>query len=172
MQANSTTGEIFVFPGPYSKMKKSGQDLSRKFEDVYQEIPPYAVDIKTGELLNKTPDPILIKVGTRNIFEYIQSFKDDVDIYKILEKVAISGDDSFLNRRIGQFGDFVMLPDNINDLNSYIKSIFDNNTNVPKDILDAAINSSIVGADLEAIIAKHVNQAVIDYNEKFKKGDE
>lgn len=157
---NSKTGEEVVFYSSYVGRSRTGLNLSNKFEDVYEEIPPYAVDVVTGELLNKTPDPILKCIGKKNIFEEIQSFRDDCDIYKILERVAISGDTSFLNRRVGLFGDFVNLPDNINDFNQYVKKVFDENQNVSKEVLEAAINSSLSSSELEALIAKHVNAAI------------
>lgn len=141
----------------YGGRPKTAQNLFVEFVDVYQEIPPYAVDTKTGDLLNKTPDPILINVGKKNIVEEIQSYSDSVNIYKILERCALSGDMSFLNRRVGTFGDFVNLPDNINELNDFCNSIFEKNKNVSKSILEAAINKSLTSGDLAKIINDHVN---------------
>lgn len=160
------------FNSIYSSIAKTGQDLSNEFEDVYEEIPPYSVDLQTGELLNKTPNPIIRKVGKRNVQEQIQSFADDVNLYKILERVAVSGDTSLLNRKVAYFGDYVNLPDNLNDFNDFCKKVFDDNKNVSKDLLDAAINSSLGSAELESIIKKHVEQAVIAAQANNTKGDE
>ena len=163
---NKETGEIFVFPSPYSPIKKYSEDLSNVYVDVYEEIPPYAVDISTGDLLNKTPDPIIKKVGVRNIQEYIDSFKDECDIYKILERVAISGDSSLLNRKVGLFGDFVNLPDNLNDMNQYVKKVFESNKDVSKEVLEAAINSSLSSSEINKLIEKHVQEAILAASQK------
>ena len=37
------------------------------------------------------------------------------DLYKILERFALTEDPSIINQRVGMFGDFTNLPDNIND---------------------------------------------------------
>lgn len=174
-KVDQVTGEVkFVFPSPYSEMKKSSQDLSNEFEDVFEEIPPYSVDIKTGDLINKTSLPIIKKVGKVNVQEKIQSFADEVDIYKILERVAISGDTNLLNRRIGSFGDFVNLPDNLNDFNDYVKKAFSNSSNLPDDLIKAALNNSIKSGELESLISKHVQKAMEvskKSNEVVKKGE-
>lgn len=172
---DQVTGEVKSFyPGPYSKMKKSSQDLSNVFEDVFEEIPPYSVDIKTGDLINKTSLPIIKKVGKVNVQEKIQSFVDDVDIYKILERVAISGDTNLFNRRIGTFGDFVNLPDNLNDFNDYVRKSFSNSSNLPDELIKAALNNSIKSGELESLISKHVEKAIESSkksNEVVKKGE-
>lgn len=139
-------------------VKKTGQDLSRETEKVFIEVPPFAVNEK-GEFLNKTDSPILKENGVVNVQEKIQSFKDDVDIYKILEKVALTGDTSILNQKIGSFADLVNLPDNVNDMNEYIKKATDVE-GVSKDILEAAVNEKLSSEDMEKLIAKKVSEAI------------
>ena len=58
------------------------QDLSNEFEETFEEIPPYAKDEK-GNWLNDTSVPKLVPTGKINIQDRIQSYYDDVDIYKI-----------------------------------------------------------------------------------------
>ena len=79
------------------------------------EIPPYAVDKESGEILNKTSRKILKRGDDFNFYEKIQSYKDDVDIYSILSKYSMSGDESLINQRVGTFSDVYDIPDNIND---------------------------------------------------------
>ena len=96
------------------------QDLSRQNEDVFYEIPPFAVDKKTGEFLNKTDKPIIKKIGSVNVYEKIQSYLQDCDIYEILARVS-KGEESLLTQNIGSFGDFADVPDNIHSLVSYLQ---------------------------------------------------
>ena len=148
------------FRQPYSKIEKPGFDYSNPMQDIYIEIPPYAVDTETGDLLNKTALPIRKKIGQRNVDEIIQSYAFDCDIYKILEKVAISGDSSLLNRKIGSFADYLNLPDNLNDLNEFCDSIVSQNSNVDRSILQAAINEALNGDELKKVISDYVSQQV------------
>ena len=95
------------------------QDLSREEEDVYLEISPYAVDKESGEVLNNTSKPVIKKVGTINVYNKIQSYKEDCDIYSILARVS-KGEEGLLTQNVGSFGDFVDIPDNVHDLVRYI----------------------------------------------------
>ena len=102
---------------------KTKQDISNNLVPVYQLLKPYAIDTKTGEFLNKSSEPILKKVCDKDIDEEIQSYKDSVDIYKLIERAVLSGDQNMLNQRVGTFADIFGIPDNINDF--YAK--FDSN---------------------------------------------
>lgn len=54
----------------------------------------------------------LVESGKENLYDYIQSFKDSVDIHVILSKY-MNGDQTALNRYEPLFGDFSQLPDNL-----------------------------------------------------------
>lgn len=54
----------------------------------------------------------LVESGKENLYDYIQSFKDSVDIHVILAKY-MNGDQTALNRYEPLFGDFSQLPDNL-----------------------------------------------------------
>lgn len=149
---------VLKLPGVFKERKCISQDLSNEFEDVYQEVPAYSVDTKTGDFLNKSNLPILKKVGVRNIQEQIDSFLDDCDIYKIIDRIVLTGDDSFLNRNIGTFGDFVDLPDNLNDLNEFVSKAFDKK--IDNDIVKAAINKTLTSSDFNELIKKQVDLAL------------
>lgn len=141
-------------------IEKPSFDYSNPMEDVFIEVPPYSVDLETGDLLNKTPYPILKKVGQRNVDDIIQSYAYDCDIYKILEKVAISGDYSLLNVRPGSYGDYLNLPDNLNDLNNYCNNLVAKNSNVDPGVIKAAINEALTGDELKAVISKLVENQI------------
>lgn len=162
-----------MFNSMYSKVgvKKTGLDYSRETEDVFLEVGPYAVDPTSGKVLNKTSQPILIANGKVNVKEKIQSYADSVDIYKILEKFALSGctDTSLINNVTGSFGDFVNIPDNINDFNSlYNKSVKEMKA-LPKSIQQAVVNDSISTDNLNKLIQEQVAAAMIKAKENNKE---
>ena len=86
-----------LFVTMYTPTQKIGLDYSDPYMDIYDEVPPFAVDEETGEILNKTARPIIKVVGRRNIDEYIQSQADSCDIYKILEKLFVF---NFINMKL------------------------------------------------------------------------
>lgn len=92
-----------------------------KFEETYIEIPPFAIDTETGEILNKNPYPILKKGEPRNFYQEIQSYKEDCDIYAILTKFASTGDVSLLNKGHLQYADIADIPNNIADFSDLVK---------------------------------------------------
>lgn len=103
-----------------------GQLIENKPYPIYKRIEPFTVDVETGEVLNPTKFYKLVKVGEKDLQEEIQSFKDDCDLYKILEKVAMStnvitGNENELNSKKGFYGDLSDVPSGINDLNQYFK---------------------------------------------------
>lgn len=57
----------------------------------------------------------LVEKGRENIYDYIQSFKDSVDIHVLLTRYA-NGDVSALARVQGAYGDFTGLPTTYADL--------------------------------------------------------
>ena len=75
--------------------EKTGQDCSNKYIRQFVEIPPYAKDEK-GKFINESSKTILKEIEPFDMDEYIQSFKEDTDIYAILKKFNMSGDISLL----------------------------------------------------------------------------
>ena len=51
----------------------------------------------------------LEKVGEENLYDYIQSHKDSVDIYSILKRYQ-AGDEAVLSKVQGMYGDFTSFP--------------------------------------------------------------
>lgn len=158
---NSVTGEIIQSPfrTMYSCIEKTAVDCSDPFQKTYKELPPYAVDIETKKIINKKSVPVLVEDEPFNIDEYIQSFKDDCDIYTILEKFALTGctDTSLINKCVMSFGDISDLPDNFNDLNEYFDNANKKLTSFSKDvatqILDEKISVDNIQKDLSDKIA-------------------
>lgn len=69
-----------------------------------EELPQYVEDYdKEGKRYLKKNKPI-------NIYEKIQAHAGETDIYNIIERYEMTGDESLLNRRKQMFGDFTGLP--------------------------------------------------------------
>lgn len=71
----------------------------------YQEVPPYALDPETGEILNPTSRVKRIVSGEYDFQEYIQSFADSCSLSSLLAKVKSTKDMSLLNQVDAEFGD-------------------------------------------------------------------
>ena len=98
-EINDLTGEVIEKPKFrsmwFNPFGCATVDCSSHFEESFVELPPYAVDPKTGEFLNNSSVPKLISKGKIDVWERIQSFKKEVDLYSILEKFAYSGDSAW-----------------------------------------------------------------------------
>ena len=71
----------------------------------YQEVPPYATDPETGEVLNSTSRIKRVKSGEYDFQEYIQSFADSCSLSALLARVKSTKDLSLLNQREVEIGD-------------------------------------------------------------------
>ncbi len=71
----------------------------------YNEVPPFATDPETGEVLNPTSRVKRVKSGEYDFQEYIQSFADSCSLSALLARVKSSKDLSLLNQRDVEIGD-------------------------------------------------------------------
>jgi len=137
-------------------------DNSNKFEDVFTELPPYYVDPNSGEVINNSSVPKLIKTGQVNVWEKIQSFKKEADLYSILEKFAYSNDNTLLNARPCSYGDISEIPDNINDYTRFVDAHFKNlkslNPELAKMVIDDSISSEKIEAKANDILNERVSK--------------
>ena len=144
------------FRGQYCNCTlRSSQDLSRRYEQTYKELAPFARDEK-GNFLNDSPYPILVEGDKVDIQERIDSFRDDVDLYSILKKVSLTGDLSYLDKKAGFYGDFSNMPHNYNDLNDYYKRLAKDFRELPQDIREAIVS----GKPLDDIFKENVQENV------------
>lgn len=126
---DEASGEVIEVPkfrtmwsNPYGCIK---QDLSNEIEDVYEEIAPFAIDAKTGKFLNDSSVPKIVNTGKVNVHERIQSYANEVDLYKILEKFAYSGDQAIINARECSYGDIADFPSDLNGFAHLVDAQFD-----------------------------------------------
>lgn len=106
---------------------------------LYKEIPPLTIDPITKTILNSETTGKLVEDGEEDIQEYIQSFKESVDIYSILKKFGTIDEipqqqqTTLFNQNV-QYGDKTILARNQQDaletktnLLNESKNIIDNN---------------------------------------------
>ena len=171
-KVNDATGEIIEEPKFRSMWSNplgiKGQDLSNELEDVYQEIQPFAVDPKTGEFLNNSSIPKVIKTGQINVQEKIQSFASDVELYHILEKFAYSEDSAIINQKACAYGDISEMPDNLNDYAQFVNKHIDNLTSLNPELAKMVLDESSTPEQIEAK-AKEIYQARIEAQAKAKE---
>lgn len=58
----------------------------------------------------------LEKVGETDRYAFIQSFKESVDLKQIIERCALSGDMSMLQKVQGTYGDYIGMPGDLRSL--------------------------------------------------------
>lgn len=75
----------------------------------------------------------LVETGKENIYNFIQSHKDSVDINLILKRFA-NGDASALSKRQGAFGDFTQLPTSYADMLNKVMRGEEYFQNLPVDV--------------------------------------
>lgn len=72
----------------------------------------------------------LVESGKENLYEFIQSFKESVDINVILKRFA-NGDASALARRQGTYGDFTGMPNSYAEMLNRLTQAEDFFNNLP-----------------------------------------
>lgn len=110
-----------MFLTKYSERKKVITEAGSPIKIEYQ------LRIKEGE-------EVLEPVGKTNLYEYIQSHADSVDIHKILERCALIQDYSILNQMPSQFIDTVDMPHTLAEAYSMIQDAQNFYDRMPLDI--------------------------------------
>ena len=132
-------------------------DYSRKTEKTFVEVPPYAVDDQ-GNFINKSKYYKLVPGKDVNIYDKIQSFKNDVDIYSILAKVQQTGDLSLLNRSNPSFIDMAGCPDNLYDLYKWFQTEGKRFQKLPEEIKKAVSDPNLSTSGLNDLISDLVKK--------------
>ena len=179
---DNETGEVLdevkerVFISPFSKLKYDPiiyDDCSNPYAEVFEEVPPYAIDPNSGKFLNDSSQPKLISKGKINIQEKIQSFAKEVDLYSILEKFAYGEDASLLNARPCQYGDISDLPNDLNSYAAYVdahfKKLQEMNPELARKVLDENISAESIEKEAESILNERISNL---NNENVKKVEE
>lgn len=148
----------------WSGCKKSVLNYTNKFIDDYKLLKPYEKDLKTGEFLNDSVEPKLVKVGKINVYERIQSYKDDCNIYKILERVIKTGDEGLLNISSGSYADITGIPTNIHDMTRLLNDTQYNDLVKKLEVSKVNDNQTLINS-----IDDKIKQALASYIESQEK---
>lgn len=163
---NSSTGEVkeISFRTLFGGSSRTKLDYSNPMQKRWKELPPYAVDVESGKIINKSSVPVLVRDEDFNIDEYIQSFKEDTDIYTILEKFALTGctDTSLINKGVMSFGDISDLPDNFNDMNEYFEKANKKLDSMSKDLAKDILNENKSVESIQKDLADKVEAAKVE----------
>ena len=164
-KVNAATGEILEDTPKFRCMWCNPfgietQDCSDPYQEVFEEIPAYAVDPKTGEFLNKGSNPILISKGKINVQERIQSFAKETDLYSILEKFAYGGDPVLINARDCSYADLSDLPNDLNGFSQYCKNNFKLLNNMNPELAKMVVDDNFTAEDIEAKAKEILNSRI------------
>ena len=103
---------------------KSEIEPGSNLRDLYQELPPFTIDKDTGKVVNPTSQIKLVKVGTEDIQEKINSFYDSSCLQCQLAHIAEgSCDPSSLNAVNGQYLDVSEVPTDVDDLIKFLDKV-------------------------------------------------
>lgn len=149
---------VYYSPANPRERVFADEAVSRKTEKVYLELPPHYVDPSTGEVLNPTDEKILIENGEVNIYDKIQSFAHETDIYELLKKVESTGDTSLLRQRPDvAYGDISKIPNNRNDLDAKLEKDISSASSLSPELKEAVV-AGVSGYQLDILIKSHVEK--------------
>lgn len=144
---------LIVFPTKYSEHKPVYSDPGSPIKIEYQ-----------LRIIDNCEE--IVETGKSNLYEYIQSHADSVDITKILERCALIEDYSMLNRMPSQFMDVTEMPKTLAEAYAQVqdaKNFFDR---MPVNIKETYNNNFVeFMSDLGSTKFQNV---VIDFLEKEK----
>lgn len=103
---------------------KSEIEPGSNLRDLYQELPPFTIDKDSGKVVNPTSSIKLVKVGTEDIQEKINSYYDSSCLQSQLAHIAEgSSDPSALNSVQGKYLDISEVPTDVDDLIKYLDKV-------------------------------------------------
>lgn len=119
-----------------------------KFNTLYTESKPIAINpgssVKKEYQLRVVDNQMtLVETGKFDLYEYIQSHADSVDIHKILERCAMLDDYSLLNRMPAEFMDVSEMPTNLAEAFAHVKDAENFFNRMPIDIKEKYNNNFI-----------------------------
>lgn len=121
---------------------------------------PCAKDEK-GKIINDTRFDMVVKGQKTKLQDYIQSFEEETDVYKILERCARSGDYSVL---VGDpaYGDCTPYSADRAENDITLKKLQEQNTSTPKEVAEAILGG-LSDSDIMAILEKiHNKENTVD----------
>lgn len=145
-------------------------DCSSVYREQFEEIPAFAKNPETGEILNDKPYPILKKIDDFNIQEYIDSFADEGDIYSLIAKYSSSGIDTSLKEN--QVMDTTGIPTEPSDVLRFVQSsqkLADDNPDIVENLYNDDKLNEIINLKIKEVLEKAQTKA--DVKEEVKAGE-
>lgn len=147
-----------TFISSYDKKERFPMpDTNKGIEDVYE------------KQVNKDGAVHFVKTGQRNLYEEIQSYKDDCDINFIIARCVKDGSVSLLADNGRSSVDVSMLPDNFLDLYNLSERLKNEFMSLPVEERDAFNQSAILYIDSR--INGTAEKIISDYKAKVSKLD-
>lgn len=112
----------------------------------------------------------LVKTGQTNLYEYIQSHADSVDIHKILERCAMMDDYSPLMRMPAQFMDVSEMPKNLAEAYAAVQDAENFFNRMPTDLKEKYDNNFI--QFLQDLGSEHFKSNVSSFLDSIKKKED
>ena len=168
---DNETGEVSVPKPKFKNMWTNpypmpSLDLSNEFEEVFEEVAPFAIDAETGKLLNPTSQPMIISKGKINVQERIQSYASQADIYSVLEKYAATGDSNLLNARSCSYGDISEYPNDLNGYAQYCRAHLSALDEMNPELAKMVIDKNVSAEDIENKANEILQSRIAANNEK------
>lgn len=111
----------------------------------------------------------IVETGKSNLYDYIQSHADSVDITKILERCALIQDYSYLNRMPSAFMDVTDMPNNLAEAYAQVQDAKNFFERMPVDIKEKYSNNFV--EFIADIGSERFKNNVSDYLEKIKTAE-
>lgn len=141
-------------------------DCSDPYAEIFEEVPPFAIDPDTKKFINDSSQPKLISKGKINIQERIDSFGREVDIYSILERFAYGEDESLLKARKCEYGDISELPNDLNGYANYVDAHFKNLKDMNPDLAKKIFDENYSPEDIEKEAIKIYQMRLEDFEKQ------
>lgn len=109
----------------------------------------------------------IVETGKSNLYDYIQSHADSVDITKILERCALIEDYSLLNRMPTTFMDTTDMPSNLAEAYAAVQDAKVFFERMPIDIKESYNNNFV--EFLRGLGDEKFNKVVVDFLDKTKE---
>lgn len=120
----------------------------------------YTLQVKDNEMT-------LVETGQMDLYAYIQSHKDSVDIHKILERCAMLDDYSMLNRMPAQFMDVTEMPKTLSEAFEMTKNAENMFMRFPTDLKEKYNNNFL--EFLADLGSDHFNDNVRSFLDSIKE---
>lgn len=148
-------------------MWRTKYDIDKRSEIFSDAGSPYKTEYQLRVVDNNdTLDPI----GESDLYSYIQSHADSVDIHKILERCALIDDYSMLNKMPARFMDVTEMPKTLAEAYSKIQDAKEMFNRMPLDIKESYDNNfvnfidSLGSEKFEKVVGEFLNKEKMKNN--------